>query len=419
MIDTVLFDFDQTLVDSGALSALRELGLWTDVSKGLPSLKLYPGIPEALAHLRANKIRFGIVSQSPRDAYLVPACSHLKLKPDVIVGYHEVTRRKPSPEPYLSAIAQLHGKTYADPAKQTAAMKAAGSGYKFLRSLGTRPDRVLVVGDASNDITAAKQIYVTSVGALWGAHDRDELILAEPTYLCDVAAELIPLVDDLKYRSFGVDRGDVWRIKAATEYQTRTKGWTKLDTSAAGRPFLREGEEVYHLRRRHKGTWSVCHTNGLVSAFKSQETSPVAQSFKKQSAEKFADELAKFLAQGARYMFVPTSKMRGDAAFDARNDLVRARLAAIRPDLHYVEPISLITSVPKASTSDDVELRNPAEIVKNYAWNAADWVDGGVLYVIDDVLTKGGHMKAAKTFVLEKGGPKTKLIGLAWALHCS
>lgn len=417
MIDTVLFDFDQTLVDSGALSGLRELGLWEDVAKGIPQLKLYPGVTDVIAYLRANRIRFGIVSQSPRDAYLVPACAQLGLKPDVIVGYHNVTRRKPHPEPYLCALAALAGKTYADTAAQTAAIKAAGTSYKFLRSLGTYPDRILVVGDASNDVIAAEPIYVSAVGALWGAHDRDELILAEPKYLCATAADLIPLLEDLKLRKFGVLRGAAWQKTAVDEYRARVTAWSRLDTSAAGRPYLQGGEEVYHLRRRHKGIWSVCHTNSLVSSFKSEETAGAGFSFKKQAAEKFASELAGFMAHGARYMFVPSSKKRNDPEFDVRNDLVCAKLAELRPDLQYIEPISLIASVAKASATDDPELRNPDEIVKNYMWDGNGWVDSGTLYIIDDVLTKGGHMKAAGQFVREHGGAGTNLIGLAWALH--
>lgn len=417
MIDIVLFDFDQTLVNSRHLSWLRDHGSWDAVSGQIGTLQLYPGVREAWDYLLAEQIKIGIVSNSPRDTYLIPACAHLGLVPDVIIGFHDVTRRKPNPEPYLAAIAVLGGRNYLDPAAQTAAMKAAGPYYRFLRGLGVYPDHILVIGDTSNDIIAADPLYVSTVAALWGADDRDELLLAQPSYACETAAELQPLIEDLKHRTRFDKRGEAYAARARNEYASRLQGWTQLDTTATGRPFLRQGEEVYFLRRHRPGGWSACHTNGLISGFKKEDRTPAALAFKQRAADQFATELASFMVQGARFLFVPQSKKRDHAEFDPRNDMVVAKLRQLRPDLNHVEPISLLESRQKASGSEDPALRDPDNIIANYSWNGEGWQDSGTLYVIDDVLTKGGHMKATGKFVLENGGPVARVIGLSWTLH--
>lgn len=80
----------------------------------------------------------------------------------VMVGPEEVTRPKPHPEPLLLAAQQL----------------------------GLRPDRMAYVGDSHHDLAAANAAGMVSLGAAWGALDRDRLVREEPHALFDTPGEL-------------------------------------------------------------------------------------------------------------------------------------------------------------------------------------------------------------------------------------
>jgi phosphoglycolate phosphatase-like HAD superfamily hydrolase len=84
------------------------------------------------------------------------------------VCYHDVSRRKPHPEPILKAVADL-------------AVEAS---------------ETIAVGDTADDVQSARGAKVFSVAAMWGAQDRDAVIAAKPSLICESVAELAKFVDD-------------------------------------------------------------------------------------------------------------------------------------------------------------------------------------------------------------------------------
>ncbi len=193
-LTTVLFDFDDTLVDSlrarvAALgqtfsgagishlspvdffhnlnggqmeTALAQVETETGVGQGLMeryrdaywtkepgSLTVYPGIQQLLQELASRGIKLGVVTQKDRDTEIdgrragvtaeMAELGLLDLFP-VIVGFEDVTNYKPHPEGINLAMSRLEA----------------------------RPGETVVVGDSSADMSAARAAGCWSCHATWG-----------------------------------------------------------------------------------------------------------------------------------------------------------------------------------------------------------------------------------------------------------
>ncbi len=190
-IDTVLFDFDGTLMDaSSAICAafraalgegtriddaqirlmigrpLRDMfrsvhpeatdhdvdGLverYRDVFLPLSATESHPvaGAVEAVRRLAPSK-RLGIVTTRLSDGALRMLHAHgLSDAFGCVIGLEHVRHPKPDPEPVQRALEALH----------------------------TAPSRAVMVGDTPEDILAGRRAGTVTVGVTTGAHDRDTL----------------------------------------------------------------------------------------------------------------------------------------------------------------------------------------------------------------------------------------------------
>lgn len=212
-IDTLIFDFDGVLVETGtdianaANDTLAELGLarlptlvvisyigggaenlmrrclgdrsGDLLAQALPSFvqryrqnccihtHLYPGVAEALAHYARAGKTMTIATQK------VEAITHSILNGlgaadffQLVVGPESVTHRKPHPEAVL----------------------------KILEATNTSPERALIIGDMVSDIQAGKAAGVFTCGVTYGYGAVDELAAAEPDLLLDDLTQLIDRV---------------------------------------------------------------------------------------------------------------------------------------------------------------------------------------------------------------------------------
>ena len=116
----------------------------------LDTTQPYPGIPEALAELKAKGCRLAVVSNKMMAA-TVELCRHFF--PDTIevaIGEHEAEgiRKKPAPDTVFAA----------------------------LRELGVEKSGAVYVGDSDVDVQTAANSGLPCVSVLWGFRDRDFLI---------------------------------------------------------------------------------------------------------------------------------------------------------------------------------------------------------------------------------------------------
>ena len=119
----------------------------------LGELEIYEGIEEFFWSLDACDVDIGIVTKSPS---MIPKSfvEMQKWPVSVIIGYHDVKRRKPDPEALLLALGR-----------------------------GRDPISSFHVGDQPEDTQAARAAGVTAIGAGWGLRDTALLEASRPNHL--------------------------------------------------------------------------------------------------------------------------------------------------------------------------------------------------------------------------------------------
>lgn len=126
----------------------------------------FPGVVEVLDALRRLGYRVAIVTSKRREttALALSAFGFDRLV-DAVVADEDVAHHKPAPDAVLLVA----------------------------RRLGVAPDEMLLVGDSTLDIRAAKAAGARSAAAAWGAADpaalaaeRPEYVLARPAALLEV-----------------------------------------------------------------------------------------------------------------------------------------------------------------------------------------------------------------------------------------
>ncbi|MFK3777260.1 HAD family hydrolase [Agrobacterium sp. NPDC089420] len=157
----IIFDFDQTLVDTSSVERLRADRNWKAVMARASNLPVYEGINELIQELHDAGQTIAIVTKSPD---MVPrAFIEAHGWPiDIVVGYHHVKNRKPHPEGLLLAMSKA----------------------------GVAPGGTYHVGDQPQDTEASRGAKVIAVGAAWGCDDRSELEASKPDVLFSSVAEL-------------------------------------------------------------------------------------------------------------------------------------------------------------------------------------------------------------------------------------
>ena len=134
----VIFDLDQTLVDSSSLEPLRRAREWSAVYTKVKTLTPYDGIEQVLEQLRQIGLSIGVVTSSPRP-YCSRVLQHFSWGFDACVCYHDTSKHKPHPDPIEKALTQMK----------------------------VEPFQAIALGDNRIDILAARRAGVYSLAALW------------------------------------------------------------------------------------------------------------------------------------------------------------------------------------------------------------------------------------------------------------
>lgn len=157
----VLFDLDFTLIDSSPLIELRQTKQQHAAYQPISQIRSYPGIDELLTALATRQIPIAIVTSS-RNPFCERLIDRLGWSIDVLVTRQDVRFPKPHPAGIFIALDRL----------------------------GIEPESAIVVGDSPDDILAAQAANVYSIAALWGSHNPDLLMAANPDRSVATVAEL-------------------------------------------------------------------------------------------------------------------------------------------------------------------------------------------------------------------------------------
>lgn len=89
MIKMVIFDLDDTLVDTSSFKELRELGQWTLLPQYLNTFQVLNHAKEAIDTLQDLNIHVAILTTSRTD-YAKTILDHFSISPDTLYGYAEL-----------------------------------------------------------------------------------------------------------------------------------------------------------------------------------------------------------------------------------------------------------------------------------------------------------------------------------------
>lgn len=99
----VIFDFDQTLVDTAPVEHLRAARNWKAVMAQASKLTVYDDVHELLKELHESGETLAIVTKSP-DMVAKAFIREHRWPIDIVLGYHQVRARKPDPEGLVLAM---------------------------------------------------------------------------------------------------------------------------------------------------------------------------------------------------------------------------------------------------------------------------------------------------------------------------
>lgn len=152
MVSSLIFDLDNTLVNTSLALSARNRRSWQEVYSLIPRFTLYDGMTELCDLIRRKNYKTCIVSTSPKR-YVEKVVSYFDLPFTSIVGYHDA-RIKPAPD----------------------AM------YLALRLMGAEAINTISFGDTRNDIIASNSAGIPSAACLWGSDEKDKLMQTPSTY---------------------------------------------------------------------------------------------------------------------------------------------------------------------------------------------------------------------------------------------
>ncbi len=163
----LLLDLDQTLVLTSALEHLRRKRAWQVVYRSFSKTVLPPGTSQFIE--KASRLaHLGIVTTAPR-AYAEKLLRHHQLELTVVIAYHDVTRRKPHPEPILKAAERLQ----------------------------VLPNQCIHVGDLVDDIVAAVRAGAVPVGLSWDGSLGGQVEANLARAICRNWNEVLTVIGDL------------------------------------------------------------------------------------------------------------------------------------------------------------------------------------------------------------------------------
>jgi HAD superfamily hydrolase (TIGR01549 family) len=362
MVEAVIFDLDDTLLDTSVVSVARASGQWAIVKARLDRVEPFSfdgiAIEEIPARLKATGLKIGVLTHSP-GWYATALLDRLEIRADAIVTGSDGYAPKPDPTS-LKALAD---------------------------ELGVAIGECVYVGDLDIDVAAAAAAGAISVGVTWSK------------------------VAPASWRR--------WWPDVAISKPERLLEFEELDRLRPLAEAVLAGVEP----RWHWGTLMRLEQglNGLgryltpedIERFPDHALSHLVLDAKNDAAK--AEQVAEIFARLAGR---PSWRAKGP-------DLVVSVPPAPGADLDRFAPVrsALAAALDARDGSGVLTMNFPVDDYKRQAHEvrralnagrfSAAAIDGGRVLLIDDVLTSGGQVEACREALLDAGAETVAVVALA------
>jgi pyrophosphatase PpaX len=165
----MLYDQQVAAISRISIHAERMVSTYREFNLELHDQMIAPfvGIAELLTKLKSDGRKLGLVTSKKRaGAERGMRIFEMQNFFDVTICAEDSSRHKPHPEPLLCA----------------------------LQSLNTPSSATVYVGDSIHDIAAGRAASVTTVAAAWGPFTRTQLEAADPDHIAETPLEVLSIV---------------------------------------------------------------------------------------------------------------------------------------------------------------------------------------------------------------------------------
>lgn len=382
----LMFDLDDTLAPTSHLKAIRENRLISEFEKALRHLKPYEGLLPALRSLQ-KKVKLSVVTKSPGwyAKGILRQCF-----PDIhwsaVVVYEDVSRRKPYPDALERAMEIVGDK---------------------------EPSQVAYIGDSQDDLEAAYHAGVRPVLATWGSTsgvpDRllPEAILNNPNVLLHFPESYILYMHTLEAYLAAEEFGREWKELDRVQpteieiFVPRPFQDKRMRVRVLGRYFAKEGLTLA-LHERHKLSQQIGRKE-IPGAFRIEASwvHAIAAVLEHMRVKYGADLVTVIPAKPGRD---PRLELLLDA-YDKSSDHSFAKLDSAPDLLAFSDGAQTVKHLSR--------LERYNEVKKTIRAKNSHRVAGKRVVLLDDVLTTGSTLLAAKETLLEAGADAVYPIALA------